>query len=104
MSRCHRAVLTTEQARQVEFLPAMRRSPQPSFWNVVHVLFVVAGLAMLTPPASAAVRTLNPGHFTTPGVPMYADEPDGVFFLCDLLLKCVTAEERNDGPSGNVLE
>ena len=35
---------------------------------------------------------------------MYADESDGVFFLCDLLLKCVTAEERNDGPSSNILE
>ncbi len=58
------------------------------------VLFVVAGLATLAPPASAAVRMLNPGRFTGPGVPMYADEPGGGFFLCGLMQKCVTAEER----------
>ena len=72
----------------------MRRSIDFRSNAAVVVLLVVAGLVALTSPPSAISRTLNPGRFVTAGVPMYADEPDGGFFLCDLLRRCVTAEQR----------
>ena len=72
----------------------MRPFPDLRSRTALLILLVAAGLATLAPPALAAVRTLNPGRFTTPGVPMYADEPGGGFFLCGLLNRCVTAAER----------